>query len=282
MSETNTAWTDLHCSTKFQRMETTGGTRYIDTHCHIYDEAFGNDTGDVVKRSLESGVTGIIMPGIDSTCYSAMMDFRNSHPEYARTATGLHPTSVNRDWKNEIGFVEKSLKDGHCAIGEIGMDAYWSDEFLEEQKEAFRIQTELAIASDLPVIIHARNATNMILDILKDMKNSALRGVFHAYSGSIETCREILRTGDFRFGIGGVVTFRNASVASTVAELDLDRIVLETDAPYLTPAPHRGKRNESSYIPIIAEKIAELKSCTVGHVAETTTANAASLFGTGC
>ena len=175
--------------------------------------------------------------------------------------------------------VEKALPEHKIwAIGEIGIDCYWSKEFLEQQQEAFRIQLEIAAKHDLPVIIHSRESTELIINVLKDYKVHNLRGEFHAYSGSAETYRELQKLGDWYIGIGGVLTYKKASIAETIKEIPLDRIILETDSPYLTPVPHRGKRNESSYIPHIAEKLAVQKDISIEEVARTTTANATRLF----
>lgn len=252
---------------------------YIDTHSHLYDEAFSSEEDLAVERAVNAGVTKMIVPDIDSSTRQVMFDLAERHPGTLFPTLGLHPTSVAANWRDEMDAVEKALPEHKIwAIGEIGIDCYWSKEFLEQQKEAFRIQLEMAEKLDLPVIIHSRESTELIINVLKDYKTHNLRGVFHAYSGSTETYRELQRLGDWYIGIGGVLTYKKASIAETVKEIPLERILLETDSPYLTPVPHRGKRNESSYIPHIAEKLAIQKGISIEEVARTTTANAIRLF----
>lgn len=198
---------------------------------------------------------------------------------------GLHPTSVNDNprWREELEIVEQHLKNppagGFCAIGEIGLDFYWSNDFRDEQIEAFRHQIELALAYNLPIVIHTRNAWEEMCTVINDYAERGLRGVFHAFSDSAETYRRLREYGDFVFGIGGVVTFKKNTLAEVVREMEIEEIVLETDCPYLTPVPHRGKRNEPAYVSYIAEKIAELKGVTSEEVAAITTANAERVFG---
>jgi TatD DNase family protein len=252
---------------------------YIDTHSHLYDEAFSSEEDLAVERAVNAGVTKMIVPDIDSSTRQVMFDLAERHPDTLFPTLGLHPTSVAANWRDEMDAVEKDLPEHKIwAIGEIGIDCYWSKEFLEQQKEAFRIQLEMAEKLDLPVIIHSRESTELIINVLKDYKTHNLRGVFHAYSGSAETYRELQKLGDWYIGIGGVLTYKKASIAETVKEIPLERILLETDSPYLTPVPHRGKRNESSYIPHIAEKLAIQKGISIEEVARTTTANAIRLF----
>lgn len=252
---------------------------FIDTHSHLYDEAFSSEEDIAVVRAIEAGVTKMILPDIDASTREAMFTLAERHPNILFPTLGLHPTSVSQNWKEELDAVEKSL-DSHMiwAIGEIGIDCYWSKEFLEQQKEVFRVQLELAHKSDLPVIIHSRESTELIINILKEYKHLPLRGVFHAYSGSVETFHELQKLGDWYIGIGGVLTYKKASIAETVKNIPLERILLETDSPYLTPVPHRGKRNESSYIPYIAEKLSSQKGIDIAEVAQVTTENAQRLF----
>ena len=252
---------------------------FIDTHSHLYDEAFTSEEDLAIARAIEAGVTRIILPDIDSTSREAMFALAERHPGTLFPTLGLHPTSVGANWKEEMDAVEKELPEHRIwAIGEIGIDCYWSKEFLEQQKEVFRIQLEIAHKADLPIIIHSRESTELIINILKDCRHLDLRGVFHAYSGSVETWREIRKLGDWYIGIGGVLTYKKASIAETVKEIPLERIVLETDSPYLTPVPYRGKRNESSYISHIAEKLASQKEVSIEEVATITTENAKRLF----
>ena len=252
---------------------------FIDTHAHLYDEVFAGEEDLAIARSVDSGVGKIVFPDIDSQTRAHMFEVADRHAGIVFPTLGLHPTSVDGRWREELDKMESFSSRKIWAIGEIGIDCYWSKEFLEEQKEVFRIQLEMASARGLPVIIHSRESIGLIIEILKDCRHLDLRGVFHAYSGSIETFRELERLGEWHIGIGGVLTYKKASIADTVRSLPLDRIILETDSPYLTPVPFRGKRNESSYIPYIAARLAELTSAEIGEIEETTTRNAEKLFG---
>ena len=252
---------------------------FIDTHTHLYDEAFSGEDDLAVDRAVEAGVTKMILPDIDSQTREAMLALAEHHEGTLFPCIGLHPTSVDAGWQNEMLLVEKHLDRKIYAIGEIGMDCYWSKEFIREQEEVLRIQLEIAARMNLPVIIHSRESTELIINILKDTSHLGLRGVFHAFSGSFETFRELQKTGDWYIGIGGVLTYKKASIAETVKQIPLEQILLETDSPYLTPVPFRGKRNESSYIPHIAGRLAELCGNSLEEVAHTTTENAQKLFG---
>ncbi len=254
--------------------------RFVDTHTHLYDEAFDGDRSQVMERVLASGVDRWIFPAIDSTCFKAQMSVYEEYREHTFMGMGLHPTSVGENWKDELGFALgelKANKNRYIAVGEIGLDAYWSRDFFSQQKEVLSAQLEYASRENLPVIIHERSATEDMLDIMQGFKGR-LSGVFHAFTGSIETYRRISLLGGFKVGIGGVVTFKNAGIAKVVADIPLENILLETDSPYLTPAPHRGQRNESSYIPLIAGKVAEVKGIGIEEVALQTTKNAEELF----
>lgn len=252
---------------------------FIDTHSHLYDEAFDGETSEAIGRALAAGVSRIVFPDIDSTTREKMFSIAAGHKGIIFPCLGLHPTSIGKDWKKEMEELEKWTSRRIYAIGEIGMDCYWSKEFIEEQKAAFSAQLEMASGMSLPVIIHSRESTELIIDILREHRHLDLRGVFHAYSGSLETFRELQKLGDWYIGIGGVLTYKKASIAETVKSIPLDRIVLETDSPYLTPVPHRGKRNESGYIPYIAEKLASQTGRETEEIAEVTTQNARQLFG---
>ena len=253
--------------------------RYIDTHSHLYDEAFVQEEDAAVERAVASGVDRIILPDIDSQSRQAMFDLADRHPGTLFPCLGLHPTSVDGNWEEEMEKMTDFRDRSIVAIGEIGIDCYWSKEFLEQQKEAFRRQLAIAHDRDLPVIIHSRDASAVILEVLKECRHLDLRGTFHAFSGSIETYREISRLGDWYIGIGGVLTYKKASIAETVKEISLERIILETDSPYLTPVPFRGKRNESAYIPHIASRLSELTGVDLVTIAAQTTQNAEKLFG---
>lgn len=250
---------------------------FIDTHSHLYDEAFSAEEDAAVERALKEGVGKLVFPDIDSRSRHAMLSLAGRYPGIIFPGMGLHPTEVGPGWEDELAMVLDAGKDGIYAIGEIGLDFYWSREFEKEQEEVFDRQLSLARQLDLPVIIHNREATDATLRAVR--RHPGLRGVFHAFTGSIETFREIQRLdGDWYVGIGGVVTFKKASIGETVREIPLERILLETDCPYLTPVPHRGERNESSYIPLIAATLADKKGIGIDEVAEVTTGNAEKLF----
>ncbi len=250
---------------------------FIDTHCHISDGAFAGEEDAYIQRAHEAGVEIMLQPDVDSREREAMFALTDRHSVVLFPMLGLYPGSVDGNWKEEIRRMMEYSDRKVVAIGEIGLDYYYGKEFEKEQREALHWQLDYAKERDLPVNIHLRDAMGDFLDILKSHKG--LRGNMHAYSGSYESFLEIQKLGDWRIGVGGVVTFKKASLAEVVRKVPLERIVLETDAPYLTPVPYRGRRNESSYIPYIADKVAELKEVSVEEVAEVTTANARELFG---
>ncbi|MBR5075633.1 MAG: TatD family hydrolase [Bacteroidales bacterium] len=251
---------------------------YIDTHTHAYDEAFSGCEDEVVARGVAAGVTIQLQADVDSRERDRMFALVERHPGVLRPMLGLYPGSVDKDWRREIDALEAWRDRGIVAVGEIGLDYHYGADFKAEQQEAFRVQLELAAAWDLPVNIHLREATEDFFAIIEDCRHLHLRGNLHAFSGSAETFERLRRLGDWYVGIGGVLTFKKASLAETVKRIPLDRILLETDAPYLTPVPHRGERNESAYIPIIADFLARQKGVSPEEVAETTTANAKRLF----
>ena len=251
---------------------------YIDTHTHAYDEAFSGCEDEVVARGVAAGVTIQLQADVDSRERDRMFALVERHPGVLRPMLGLYPGSVDKDWRREIDALEAWRDRGIVAVGEIGLDYHYGADFKAEQQEAFRVQLELAAAWDLPVNIHLREATEDFFAILEDCRHLHLRGNLHAFSGSAETFERLRRLGDWYVGIGGVLTFKKASLAETVKRIPLERILLETDAPYLTPVPHRGERNESAYIPIIADFLARQKGVSPEEVAETTTANAKRLF----
>lgn len=251
---------------------------YIDTHTHLYDEAFEGEKAESVTRAIESGVCKMILPDIDSSTRKSMFSLAAEFPGILLPSIGLHPTSINSEWKKEIEQLDENTGTEIYAIGETGMDCYWSKEFLNEQKEAFEYQLHMADKLSLPVIVHSREATEPIFDVLEKCRHLNLKGVFHAYSGSFETFERLQKYGDWYIGIGGVVTYKNASIAETVKKIPAERILLETDSPYLTPVPKRGSRNESSYIHYIAEKIAIQKGIDKEEIATITSENARKLF----
>lgn len=253
--------------------------RYIDTHTHLYDSDFSTDIEDVISRACNEGIISCIMPGIDMESHPGLKQMASEKPGFTHPATGLHPTSVNAAWEKELSFVFDNAKDmSYVAIGEIGIDGYWSREFIREQSIVFQKQLELAASLSLPVIIHSREATEEIFSVLEKTRHLGIRGVFHAFSGSFETYKRILSYGNFLVGIGGVITYKNSKLPAVLSDIPIEHILLETDSPWLTPVPYRGKRNEPSYIPLIAAKVAETKGCSVDEVAEITTDNAIKLF----
>ena len=258
----------------------------IDTHSHIYDEAFDEDRNDVVERAKQEGLERIILPAIDGESNERLFDLCRECGDYAVPLMGLHPTSVNDNprWREELAEVERLLEcppqgiERFYGVGEIGLDLYWSRDWQAEQTEAFKTQLDMAVAHNLPVVIHTRDAWEEMAEIVEEYQGSGLRGIFHAFSSDVAMYERLRKCGDFLFGIGGVVTFKKSALAEVVKEMRLEDLVIETDSPYLTPTPHRGTRNESAYVRFVAEKIAELKGVDYEHVAEQTTANAKRIF----
>lgn len=257
---------------------------FIDTHTHLYDEQFHEDLSRVVDRATGAGVTRMMLPAIDSESHESLVAATRAYPDRFFAMMGLHPTSVNENprWREELETVVRYLENPPMkfyGIGETGLDLYWSRDYLKEQEESLRFQIELSLKYALPIVVHNRDAFDETIRVFSDYKSRGVRGVFHSFCGTIEQYRIMRELGDFRFGIGGVVTYKKSQVATVVPGMELEDIVLETDSPYLTPVPYRGKRNESSYVPYVAAKIAELKGIPVEKVAETTTENAIRLFG---
>lgn len=250
----------------------------IDTHAHIYLDQFKDDLGEVVKRAREAGVDQIFMPNIDSQSIPLMLQIESQFPGICRSMMGLHPCSVDAGFEAELSIVRHWLqKRPFAAIGEIGIDMYWDKSTLDIQKEAFRRQVEWSREMNLPIVIHSRESTAIILDLLEDFPPGSVRGVFHCFTGDQQEAARALDLG-FYLGIGGVLTFKNAGLDKTVASLPMEYLVLETDAPYLAPVPFRGKRNESSYLTHIVAKLAGVKGLPVQEVMEQTTKNAERLF----
>ena len=256
---------------------------FIDTHTHLYDEKFDEDRDAVIRRAIDAGVTRMFLPAVDSESHEVLIALAKKYPVNCFALIGFHPTSANDNpaFREELIRIEKMLRNPPVpfyGIGETGLDLYWSRDFGKEQEEALRFQIELALRYDLPVVLHTREAFEEIIGVVSQYSSRGLRGVFHSFAGTVQQYRTIRDLGDFRFGIGGVVTYKNSQVAEVVKEMDLQDIVLETDAPYLPPVPFRGKRNESAYIVYIAEKIAEIKGISTEEVALTTTGVAEKLF----
>ena len=250
----------------------------IDTHSHIYLDAFEKDIDDVIGRACEQGVGRIILPNIDAASMSAMHELSGKYPDICISLIGLHPTHVKENYRDELETIYKDLgKYPYPGIGEIGIDLYWDKTLFAEQKEAFTYQLRVAKENNLPVVIHARESFREILDIVKKEDFDGLKGVFHAFTGNSDLAREITDLG-YLLGIGGILTFKNSGLDEVVKDIDLKYLVLETDAPYLAPVPFRGKRNESSYVLYVAEKLAEIKKNTVDEIAAVTSENAKRLF----
>lgn len=251
---------------------------YIDTHTHIYDEAFAGEEDAAVERAMNAGVSILLQPDVDSRERDSMFSLCGRWPGVLYPMLGLYPGSVEDDWKEEFDRMLAYRDRKVVAIGEIGLDYHYGAEYAAQQKEAFRLQLELAAEMDLPVNIHLREATEDFFRIMDECKHLGLRGNLHAFSGSFETFQRLQKYGEWYVGVGGVVTFKKASLAEAVRKIPMDRILLETDSPYLTPVPYRGKRNESALIPVIASKVAELKETGIEEVAFATTENAKRLF----
>lgn len=259
----------------------------IDTHSHIYEPEFDADRAEAVGRALAAGVGTMLLPAIDAASDERMFAACREFPDAVRPMMGLHPTSVNDNpsWREELARVERYLLappqgiGGFCGVGEIGLDFYWSDAFRREQTEAFVAQVELSIKYGLPIAVHTRSAWAEMREIMRTFAGRGVKGVFHAFSDSAECYEELRTLGDFVFGIGGVVTFKKSPLVEVVRRMSIDDMVLETDCPYLTPVPHRGERNESSYVRFVCDKIAEIKGMTSAEVAARTTANAERIFG---
>ncbi len=251
----------------------------IDTHAHIYSEHFDKDRDAVIQRAKEAGVQKIVLPNIDSSSLAAMHALEQAYPNYCYAAIGLHPTSVQADFKKELDIVHKELaRRSYLAVGEIGIDLYWDKSFQQQQIEVFQQQLEWSLQYNLPVIIHLRDSFEEVMQALEPFKRSALRGVFHSFGGSLKEAQRILAYGGFLIGINGILTFKNSGLAEVVKELDIRHIILETDAPYLTPVPFRGKRNESAYLKYTAEFLAAIHNCSIELIRAQTTKNAYELF----
>lgn len=251
---------------------------YIDTHAHIYLEEFDDDSADMLARASEAGVERIMMPNIDHTSVDRMMELELKSGGRCFSMMGLHPCSVKKDFEKELYQMENWLsKRKFSAIGEMGTDLYWDKTFWEQQMEAFKIQIGWAKQYNLPIVIHSRDSLDHTIELVEQLKDESLTGVFHCFSGTAEQAKRIFNLG-FYIGIGGVATFKNGGLDKVLPLVHMEKIVLETDSPYLAPVPHRGKRNEPAYIPIIAAKVAELKNISLDEVQVITSQNAAKLF----
>lgn len=251
----------------------------IDTHSHIYSEDFANDIDEVIQRAYDNDIKKIVMPNIDSGSVKRLFDLSESYPHLCFPLLGLHPTSVSEDYKEELQAVEYWMdKRNFYGIGEIGIDLYWDRTYLKQQQDAFRYQIQLAKSKELPVVIHVRNSFNEVYDIVKEEQDGNLKGIFHCFTGNKQEAQKVVELG-FKLGVGGVVTFKNSNLGEVLQSIDVEDVVLETDAPYLSPVPKRGRRNETAYLVYVAQKVAEVYNVSVDEVAEITTYNARNLFG---
>jgi TatD DNase family protein len=255
--------------------------RFIDTHAHLYSSPLKENIEGIMINAMDNGIDTIIMPAIDSTTLEAMLEVEKTYPENCMAMMGLHPCSVKENVKEELAIIEAQLqKRKFIAIGEIGLDYYWDKTFTTEQMHAFEIQMQWALDYKLPIAIHTRNAMGETIEAVKPFAKKGLRGIFHCFSGSKESAEQIISM-DFHLGLGGVLTYKNAGVAEAIKDIPMEWLVLETDAPYLSPVPYRGKTNEPSYMIQVAMKLAEIKNLPLHEIASITTNNAEKLFGLG-
>lgn len=255
--------------------------QWVDTHTHIYSEDFDGDIDAVLQRAADSSVSKMVLPNVDRDSYPRMMQLASEYPEVLYPCTGLHPTSVGTDYREQLGFVEQTLRKGaerFVAIGEIGLDYYWDTTFAQEQAEAFRTQLEWSLSYNLPVVLHTRDAFVDTFAMLRQVNPLGLRGVFHSFTGSVEELDEALSFPAFMIGLNGVVTFKNSTLKDYIGRIPLDRLLIETDAPYLSPVPKRGRRNEPSFMVHTSEFLASLYGLASEELAAITTANAHRLF----
>lgn len=251
----------------------------VDTHAHLYAEQFDDDRDAMMQRAIQQGISHFFLPNIDEQSIEPMLQLEGRYPGQCFAMMGLHPCSVQADFKTVLEKMEQWFeKRFFCAVGEIGLDYYWSTEFKQQQQEAFVMQCQWAKKRDIPIVIHARDSLDDLISIVEEQNTANFRGIFHCFGGTVEQAEKIIDMG-FLLGIGGVLTFKKSNLSSVLSNIDLKHIVLETDAPYLSPSPHRGKRNESAYVAFVAEKLALAKGISVEQVANQTSENALKLFG---
>ncbi|MFC6268368.1 TatD family hydrolase [Frigoriflavimonas asaccharolytica] len=252
----------------------------IDTHTHLYSTEFNEDRNSIIQKAIEDGVFHFYLPAIDSETHESMLSLESEFPKNITAMMGLHPCSVKPEsWEKELEIVKNYLdKREFCAIGEIGIDLYWDQSTLDIQVKAFEIQIDWAIERDIPIVIHTRSSFDEVFEVLERKKHPKLRGIFHCFSGNLEQAKHAIDL-QFLLGIGGVVTFKNGKIDQFLKEIPLDNVVLETDSPYLAPVPHRGKRNESSYVNLVAEKLVDIYGVEFSEIDRITTENAERIFG---
>lgn len=252
---------------------------FIDSHAHLYVEQFDEDRDEMVQRAIDNGVSKLFLPNIDIASIPKMEQMVKDYPGVCYSMMGIHPCDVVKDWEKQLQEMKTYYKKGHhIAIGEIGIDLYWDKSLQKEQTEAFRAQIQWAKEEKLPIVIHARDSFDEIFEVVDQENDDQLFGVFHCFTGTEEQAHKIIDYGGFKMGIGGVVTFKNSGVDKAIQNIGLEHLILETDAPYLAPTPYRGKRNESSYIPLIAEKLSDIYEISKEEVGRITTENALALF----
>ena len=250
----------------------------IDTHTHLYLNQFDADFDDIINRSLDKNIFKFVFPSISSKYYDKMIECKKKYPKNIFLMIGLHPVYVDKNYQQELDFVKNEIdQNNFVAVGEIGLDKYWGLEFYKQQIEAFEIQIDLALKQNLPIIIHCRDAYEDVIGILEKKKSKDLRGIFHCFTGSFEDAKRIINL-DFSLGIGGVVTFKNGKIDQFLHKISLKNIVLETDSPYLAPVPYRGKRNESSYIIHVVEKLSEIYDLKTDQIIQQTSSNSHKIF----
>lgn len=251
---------------------------FADSHAHIYLEQFDKDRGETVERSTEAGVKHIYMPNVDTETIDAMLEAEHDYPDVCIPMMGLHPCSVGRHFEKDLYVVEEWLASRRfAAVGEIGTDLYWDRSYWSQQQEALRIQLQWGLDYDLPVVLHSRDSIDETIELVTPFAEQGLKGVFHCFTGTEKQAKKITGMG-FMLGIGGVATFKNGGLDQVLDKVEMTSLLLETDSPYLAPVPHRGKRNEPAYIPLIARRVAEITGQDPEELAEITTSNAASLF----
>ena len=253
--------------------------KFVDTHTHLFSEQFNDDIDEVMQRAFDSGVDKMYLPNINSETIDSMMKLSEKYPKNCFPLMGLHPCDVNEDYQKELDLVtEWHAKHKFYAVGEIGIDLFWDKTFVEQQKDAFRQQVQLAKRIKLPIVIHVRDSFTEVFEIVDQENDDSLFGIFHCFTGDEAQAQHIINYSGFKLGLGGVLTFKNSGLDKTVSQIDMEHLVLETDSPYLAPTPHRGKRNESAYVRLVAEKLAEIKNLPLSEVAKITTQNANEVF----
>lgn len=255
-------------------------TMLIDTHTHLYHDKFNYDRDDMMQRAIAAGIEWMLLPNIDVASIQPMKELAAAYPNNTRMMMGLHPCSVNANFEEDLKVIQNELFEGdYIAVGEFGIDLYWDKSFLEEQKEVFRRQVSWAKELQLPIVLHVRDAFQEVFDLLDELNSDDLRGVFHCFTGNEEEAKHIDNYGGFFYGIGGVLTYKRSGLDEVLKKLPAEKIILETDSPFLAPIPFRGKRNESSYVAHVAEKASEVLGLSTLELAQLTSSNAKRLFG---